>query len=779
MTLLHRTAKPDDEDDDFIPDLRDSIIEAIQKPGITRRRYIVFQATPSYSHLVSDPIFLRESIDRAVKTAGYRIDAVEAVGVVIDSIPKTISSPYSEGWSIMITDRKMKFYGDTTAAYQNFEFTPAPMADIPTSPQPKFPTFGASRNPDDDRGSFQLIFQTPNTDFTPSNNKQKIISRRKERLYIKTKMANTLFQNGMPSTAMVHKYRVDGDEDGSNARLYPLLVNRTKDLTVQLNGGQVWEARVNYCLRNLTGPRKVYQGVGNIIKKLRGPDGIEIMNGSQELEAAVADVTLKRPIYDPVTFEKRPLEIFARIAPDDSKGLGGLGQRIPEKGVRIAKVLAGGGGWGLNAGILALDPEVIQGYRPPELLEGYLKELGDSGPTDIREKWVTFFYSDPMKSTARGRKDSSLGQWKFTMVGKGDTIGPDTKHPDTNLPSEPTATGAVEETAIDSKDTVPQNPTEEASQQDVAPAPEEVKPPKKPNFPAQILQTGADTALWINGQKLDIPMFSIMLDLLAEIGESEGTRIPIRWVGRLTKKQQRYMIIKDKRRKRPQPGLTLMGRTYPFEGKTYEAEIQKARSYGNDDTAMVEGEDEGKYQEALNSSGISLGELKESITGPEILPDRAEMIRELERLHKQQGRLVEGEAGPDVVLQETDGQAVQKDDSVSSQPSPSEPIEQINGLNASDEKSTDPKPDAVSQENNQEDAAQNPRKDDSVPSPSGPSEQLSGLDVSGEKPADSELGLDKKMEKLVEEEEKDKPETGPQETKESSQEDSSVPAKEA
>ncbi|KAK6339161.1 hypothetical protein TWF718_008584 [Orbilia javanica] len=681
VTMLCRTAKPDDEDDDFIPELRDSIIEAIQKRGITSRRYVVLQATPSFSHLVSDPIFLRESIDRAVKTAGYRIHRVEAVAVVIDSIPKTKSSPYSEGWSLMVTDRVMRFFGDTSAAYGNFEFKPAPLADIPIGYVPKLPIFERSRNPDDDRGNFQMVFRAVNTDYTPQNNQTKILNRKKEFLHIKTKMANTIFQNGMPSTAMVHKYRVDGDEDGSNARLHPELVRRTKDLTVRLSGAQVWETRVNYCLRKLTEPRKVYKGIGNIIKKLKGPDGKEIMNASQELEEAVADLTVKRPIYDPVTLEKRPLEIFARIASDNTNI---LGQRVPEAGVRFAKVLAGGGGWGLNAGILALDPEVIQGYKPPGKLAGYIKELGDSGPTSINGKWVTFYSNDPMKWSARARKDRSLGQWKFIMVGKGDTLGPDATFPAADLPSEPTSSDAVAGIL---------NTTEGASQRpptETAPVQEETKLTRKPHLPAQSLQTGADTALWVNGHKLDIPTFSILLDLLLETGEANGVRVPVRYVGKYTGEQKMDRIIGKKKNKSLHAGLTLMNRKYDFEGQKYEAELLRARSNDGDGAAVVEGEDLGQYQQIPDLSASALSELKGSIVDMEIPTDKVKMIEELEALHQKQGWQVDVGATAGAVSWRTDRKEAQRNGSVPSQLPPSKPSEQPDGSRANGEKSDGP-----------------------------------------------------------------------------------------
>ncbi|KAK6502768.1 hypothetical protein TWF481_007815 [Arthrobotrys musiformis] len=832
-TMLHRNVKPDEEEDDFIPDLRDSLIEAIQKEATTPNRYIIFQATPSYSHLVSDPIFLRESIDRAVKTAGYRIERVEAVGVVIDSIPRSAQAPYSEGWSMLVTDRRAHFYGDTTAAYENFEFS-SPLEAVSPDLQPTPAPLRLSRNPDDDRGSFQMIFRTAKMELTPEDGHIDVIDRERSWLYVKTKMANTLFQNGMPSTAMVHKYRVDGDEDGSNARLYPELVRTTKDLTVRLNGFQIWEARVNYGLRRLTEQRVVSKAQGNVIKALKVPNSPKIP-ASKELEAAVADWVVKRPVYDPVTLEKRPMEIFARIAREK---LEGLGQRIPQTGVHFAKVLAGGGGWGLNAGLLALDPDVVQGYKPPEMLGKYLKELGDTGPMSLTGKWITFYANDPTKSTVKGRKGSSLGMWKFVMVGKGDTLGPEAAYP-----GKPLASNPIEETTTDSKgvatpvhdseistqeapktstpaEKVPQqvseqNPIDEASEQnapeeapqqdatsetllqasiggapstetspqafsgettqhvstsqeselastedtsqqiplegvsgrstveqepeqastegapqqvptpdqspieenpeqnpaEATPAPVQANP-QKHNYPSQSMQTGADTAIWINGHKMEIPMCALMLDLLAEVGEYVRLRfvgLPLAPGEKPTIPRKKWKQPKKESKPHPSsimiPGLSLKKPEYDFEGEKYEREIQRARSQNyHEDAVVVESEDEGGYQEGLNVTGSFLTKLttpRNVESNSNSITDQTAMIRELRGLHKMNGTLAELEAHLDIeteaeelvneiklgaASQGKNGQDSQTDGSVSTQTPPSERNEELNGLDIGGEK---------------------------------------------------------------------------------------------
>ncbi|KAK6514405.1 hypothetical protein TWF506_008798 [Arthrobotrys conoides] len=743
----------------------------------------------------------------------------------------------------MITDRLVRFYGDASPAYRNFEFKPGPLIDMPATPQPRLSTFQRfSRNPDDDRGDFQVIFRSINTDDSLQNRTQKMLDRRRELLHVKTKMANTLFQNGAPSTAMIHKYRVDANDDGSNATLHQELVNRIKDLTVRLSGAQVWEPRVDFTLRRITEPRKVIDCLGNVVKKLSGPDGKE-MNASQELEAAVAELSAKKELYDPVTLEKKPIEIFARLSYDNTQT---LGQRLPPRisGTHFAKVLAGGGGWGVNAGILALDPEVVQGYIPG----GEQRKFGGSAPTPILKKWITFYYSDPMKSTSRSRKDSSLGQWKITMVGRNDTFSPDIMPSATNPPSEPIATEPSGETAADSKEAASQSSTQEASEQDstqeaaeqgstaseqsstqeaseqvstqeapeqdpaqkapeqspaeeateqdstqeaskhdstqeaseqssaqeapeqdsteAAPPAETADPPKKARYPAQILQTGSDTALWINGRKMDIPMFSIQMDLLVEIGEDATPAIryvkqndeplPKGLMLKVRKQSKKYPYKRGRMPKDVNPPrhvLSLMGRRFSLEGRKYEAEIQKARS-GGDNQEVIEGEDERKCQEDLKAL-VFLNELKQKTIEPDTSTDTIMTFLELKKLQERRDQLVEAETRPNVVSQEINKKEIhdiQEDartnDLASLQPPPAEPNKQRSLSNVSDENQGDRKSDVVSQETTKDATAQSHRKDDSFssqPSPSELTEQPTGSAANGEKLGDSELKSDKKI----------------------------------
>ncbi|KAK6332662.1 hypothetical protein TWF730_004322 [Orbilia blumenaviensis] len=752
VTMVHRIVNPDQEEDDFIPDLRNCIVSAIQKEGTTTRRYVFFQATPSYAHLVSDPIFLRESIERAVKTAGYKLHRVEAAGVVIDSIPAGKDYPRAEGWSILVSDRRMKFYGDTTAAYKRFEFMPGPPSGVPDDPPPLPFNPGASRNPEDDMGSLQMVFHTVEGEDIEADSEQQqqkgengagaeggkeTEEQRKKRrrgqqgkqvgekaklwprsfLHIKTKLANTLFQNGMPATAMIHMYGVDGTDDGSHARLHPELLRRVKDLTVYINGAQLWDARVNYRLRPLTEPRKVLAGAGNIIKSLKIPGVKGPSPASKELEAVVEKFATIRPLYDPVTLVKRPPEIFARISTTDKKI---LGQRVPKED-RFAKVLAGGGGWGANAGILALDSEVIEGFPPPPALKGYVKEVGDQGRTALKGKWVTFFVNDTAKRSARGTNKETFGLWRFATLGKDYTVDPGWARPAetsnirpiTDTQQEPTdsevAVGSTDSTEAALPPVPGSEPTETAAGSIDSTT---TTPPQTPDttsikaeglkivhkMPPQALHTGTDSAIWVNGHKMDIPMFAILLDLRKEVAEFATSSSPVRFVkyhfnranfdrakrarsaGRFA--NRRYNIV----------GLTLKPQIYDFETEKYDRELRLAQKLGTTEEGSVgvggaqrEGwnmesgvgwrsrslEEGGKYEEELLKSQdpqyeavpagyigehlpkLSLEEIREELKRtPGHSVDCATMAAELEAGQRDEGLPEEPTAEPEIVSKE-------------------------------------------------------------------------------------------------------------------------------
>lgn len=103
-------------------------------------------------------------------------------------------------------------------------------------------------------------------------------------------------------------------------------------------------------LKPLTSPRRIAAGMGNILKQLDSNSG-EPEGASRELEKVVPEYVETLPDgYDNIGNVK----VFARITPHFPTAHEDL---FATQGVRICRVLSGGGGWGSKAGLLSLDPQ--------------------------------------------------------------------------------------------------------------------------------------------------------------------------------------------------------------------------------------------------------------------------------------------------------------------------------------------------------------------------------------------------------------------------------------
>jgi hypothetical protein len=104
-------------------------------------------------------------------------------------------------------------------------------------------------------------------------------------------------------------------------------------------------------LKPLTKPRKIQEGMGNILRGLETPS--EILSGaSRELETAVATYMDALPEDTPVP---ERVDVFARLTTQEP--LATIPEMLLYPGARIHRVLSGGGGWGSKAGLLSLDPQ--------------------------------------------------------------------------------------------------------------------------------------------------------------------------------------------------------------------------------------------------------------------------------------------------------------------------------------------------------------------------------------------------------------------------------------
>lgn len=103
-------------------------------------------------------------------------------------------------------------------------------------------------------------------------------------------------------------------------------------------------------LKPLTSPRRIAAGMGNILKQLDSKSG-KAEGASRELEKVVPEYVETLPDgYSRLG----KVGVFARITPHSPTLREDL---FTTPGVRIHRVLSGGGGWGSKAGLLSLDPQ--------------------------------------------------------------------------------------------------------------------------------------------------------------------------------------------------------------------------------------------------------------------------------------------------------------------------------------------------------------------------------------------------------------------------------------
>lgn len=171
-------------------------------------------------------------------------------------------------------------------------------------------------------------------------------------------------------------------------------------------------------LRKLTEPRKITSAMGNILRTISTPAG-EI-GASRELESVVNDAV----------GEGSPRgTVFARVTKSTPSSDESVDLMFSAPGIRLHRVLSGGGGWGAKSGLLSLDPQ------NPDMVDEFAKmfekrfeagEAGESaddakdvGEAGIVEKgdWVQFFETVRVEDSAEAHLEGTRG-FRFGGVAK-------------------------------------------------------------------------------------------------------------------------------------------------------------------------------------------------------------------------------------------------------------------------------------------------------------------------------------------------------------------------
>ncbi|QDS76046.1 hypothetical protein FKW77_005404 [Venturia effusa] len=241
-----------------------------------------------------------------------------------------------------------------------------------------------------------------------SQSTQTIMSQRFE---IRTPLASTLFQVGQPSIMSLSswewreaegRYKLQQESIESPSHIsfsYPFVHGSTLSMP----------------LVPLTQPRKIVAGMGNVIRQIAG--NTESITASQELEPAVNSYFTAKEL------PPSAVNVWALVIPANSGFSSHTyrwlkarpGNKTPEelfrhewqkecatpkfnwtslfrRGVRLYRVLSGGGGWGKKAGLISLDPdsdfietqsaELGAIFANNDLLETQESMLGDAAKLD-------------------------------------------------------------------------------------------------------------------------------------------------------------------------------------------------------------------------------------------------------------------------------------------------------------------------------------------------------------------------------------------------------------
>ncbi|KAI5853829.1 hypothetical protein BZA05DRAFT_394858 [Tricharina praecox] len=161
-------------------------------------------------------------------------------------------------------------------------------------------------------------------------------------------------------------------------------------------------------LTPLTKPRKITEGMGNILRTLEGPDGDGDEAASRELESAVDKYLDSLP--EGVDTPER-VDVFARLTTQEPSS--DVTELLFQPGVRLHRVLSGGGGWGSKAGLLSLDP---QNERDVSQFAHEFEARFDGDADYVHDgivqkgQWIQFFIAENGAPAENGLQFGAVGK---------------------------------------------------------------------------------------------------------------------------------------------------------------------------------------------------------------------------------------------------------------------------------------------------------------------------------------------------------------------------------
>jgi hypothetical protein len=416
-------------------------LDPVARDDVARDTFCVFLVTPSFaSGLADEKTFLSQAINRLYsKAAGAGVErlSVHALCAVVDKLPAGRALGASETIQDAITRRSTEWPAGESG-YEGIAYVTLPASASVPSTSPRSPDKGA------------IDFIVSRRDF--SNNPRRDVWR--------LPLANTVFQTGSPTTMFYTKWAVDSRkkmvelEERTDVTHHGVSIGNTV-----VGSTKIWNKMssvLSIPLLPLTIPRLVEGCMGNIIRRVTGPDK-ESVTASSELEKVVprffqargepAQATtawaLVIPKRDSKGLVNRTRRLLAKRLSHKEKGTldteilwDRLWQAEPPtwntlvssalaKGARLHRVLSGGGGWGKKAGLLSLDPGPISGEVPIRMEDA---SSGFDGPGDFSDAltpvvrdgdYIQFFISP----TSTPQIDANMALDELKAIPKQRTLG--------------------------------------------------------------------------------------------------------------------------------------------------------------------------------------------------------------------------------------------------------------------------------------------------------------------------------------------------------------------
>ncbi|KAI9784652.1 MAG: hypothetical protein M1839_001874 [Geoglossum umbratile] len=413
FTILAPTKEPGELSSAELIARLPNLTDVAPQPGIPS---VVLLLTPSLTHLLNESdYFLRDAVSRLFPGA----DTIKTVAAVVDRLPREQGSSSkdagSEGLSILVT----------VSGTQNQSVYHLQSAGVAESAGP---------GPGEGR---HISFYIP----TKYNLHQLFLSYHHfQRIVLP--LANTIFQNGQPSTLLSSRW----SRAGHSRELQRIPSPGVEGLNVFLPSAfNEWRFASHIPLVSVTVPRRIVAGFGNIIRQIsldpiqtpeREANGNKeewtdvpittAVPASQELEGAV------QAYFKHQGLQPHQVTIWALVTPQEHiprdwatclRVCGDNNIRdelrhwfekphIPGQPIlmkfhdRLHRVLSGGGGWGKKQGLLALDPEISCGEREDVVSEF---DIGDGrvvlGEIANPGDFVQFFIQQSMPQPIADESD--------------------------------------------------------------------------------------------------------------------------------------------------------------------------------------------------------------------------------------------------------------------------------------------------------------------------------------------------------------------------------------